>query len=224
MNNFRTTKIKVDINLVSPNPWNPNKQDDAMFRKQVQSVKELGFLGSILVREWCGMYQILDGEHRWTAAKELEYTEITIESMGEIEDNEAKLLTVLLNNLKGKDDVEKRAKIFQQLEAGQLQLLPFTEEEIVNQKKLIEFDFSQYDKEKQDKKDKKENSYSILLSVSELQFELYQNFKSAILGPKKITETDFFFNAVEEMLQLEGYKKEVFTDEEGNGYKKYILN
>lgn len=102
-------------------------------------------LGSILVREIGGHYEILDGEHRWKYAKELGYKELTVESIGEIEDSKAKILTVMLNNLRGKDDIEKRAIILESLNEGQLQLLPFTAEEIENEKKLFKFDFSQYE-------------------------------------------------------------------------------
>lgn len=147
MNNFKTTKKVVKITDVLPNPWNPNEQSEEIFRKEVASIKELGMLGSILVRETGGIYQILDGEHRWKACKELGYTEIPVESIGEVPDKDAKLLTILLNNLHGKDSLEKRAKILEELETGQLQLLPFTEEEIENEKALFKFDFSQYDEE-----------------------------------------------------------------------------
>lgn len=156
MNNFKTEKKIVNINDVIPNPWNPNVQTQSMFEKEVASIEELGMLGSILVRETAGCYQILDGEHRWKGCKKLGYTEIPVESMGEIPDQEAKLLTVLLNNIKGKDDVEKLAKVFEELEAGQLSLLPFTQEEIDNTKKLFKFDFAQY-AERHEVKEKQTN-------------------------------------------------------------------
>jgi len=145
MNNFKTTKIVVPIDRVIANQWNPNFQSQEMFAKGVQSVKELGMLGSILVRETAGVYEILDGEHRWRYCKELHYTEIPVENIGEIDDKEAQLLTILLNNLRGKDDIEKRAKIYEELSAGQLSLLPFSSEEIENEKRLFSFDFSRYE-------------------------------------------------------------------------------
>lgn len=135
-----------------PNPWNPNVQTGEMFKKGVQSMKELGMLGSILVREtgtdaagemW---YQILDGEHRWKYGQENGYTELPVENMGTITDQEAQFLTIHLNNLRGKDDVEKRAKIFEMLSEGQLQLLPFSKEDIENEKALFKFDFASYAK------------------------------------------------------------------------------
>jgi len=158
INDFKTEKLIVPINKVTPNKWNPNFQDKFMFNKQKQSVSELGFLGSILVRRVPKFYdlnrpeiefEIMDGEHRWKAAKEHEYTEIPIEVIiGEVSDSQAQLLTILLNNLRGKDDVFKRAKILEALDEGQLGLLPMTEEEISNERKLVKFDFGKYDEGK----------------------------------------------------------------------------
>lgn len=149
MNNFSTEKIKVQIDSIHPNPYNPNFQDKATFEKEKKSIQELGMLGSILVRNHAveGHYEILDGEHRWKAAKELGFTEMTVENIGNIPDGQMKFLTIHLNNLRGKDDVFKRAAILKELEQGQLEMLPWTEEEIENEKKLISFDFSQYDKD-----------------------------------------------------------------------------
>lgn len=149
MNKFTTKKIRVPIDNVVQNRWNPNIQTKEMFDKGVNSVKELGLLGAILVRETAGCYEILDGEHRWKYCKELGYTEIEVETIGEIDDTQAQLLTVLLNNLRGKDDIEKRAKIYESLNQGQLSLLPFSQEEIENEKALFKFDFSQYDKKEE---------------------------------------------------------------------------
>ena len=152
--NFRTEKKIVPIDHIVPNRWNPNVQSKQMFEKGKQSVEELGMLGSILVRETGGMYEILDGEHRWKYLKELNYKECPVESMGEIDDTQAQLLTVLINNIHGKDDIERRAKIFEALDAGQTAMLPWSAEEIENEKSLFKFDFSQYDKKEEvEKKD-----------------------------------------------------------------------
>ena len=201
MNNFRTTKIVVPIDRIMPNPWNPNYQSKEMFQKGVDSVKELGMLGSILVREtgldsnnemW---YEILDGEHRWKYQVELKYTECPVENMGTITDQEAKFLTIHLNNLHGKDDIEKRAKIFEALNEGQLAMLPFTEEEIENEKKLLKFDFSQLQN-----KEKLEERKPTRHFIVELTEDEYRVVQTAI----EFAKNDYDQSPVEWLLEVCG--------------------
>lgn len=182
MDNFKTTKLEVEIDQIRPNPWNPNVQDKKMFEKEKKSITELGFLGSILVRDHIipGYYEILDGEHRWKAAKELGYTKMQIETIGKILDDEAKLLTILINNLRGKDDVFKRAKILEALEEGQLSLLPFTEEEIENEKRFVQFDFSQYDKASEDDSESNQFGKVIVLQFSQEEGAVWQLAKEEL--------------------------------------------
>lgn len=149
MNDFRTTKIVVPIDSVRPNPKNPNVMSKTMFEKAKKIFEEKGMFGSIIVREHDvdGYYEILDGEHRWKIAKELGWTEIPVENGGKLSDQEMKFWTVAFNNTHGGDDQFKLGELFSEIDAGQQQLLPWTQEEINNTKKLVSFDFSQYDKE-----------------------------------------------------------------------------
>lgn len=197
MNNFSTTKITVPIKNVLPNPWNPNVQSDDIFEKEKKSIEEMGMLGSILVRETAGVYEILDGEHRWKACKELGYTEIPVETIGEIPDNQAKTLTILLNNLRGKDDVLKRAEILKSLDEGQLQLLPFSEEEVENEKKLLDFDFSQYDEQEP----VKDRQMLINVPVSEEEYKVWQTCVD-LANKEEITPTQLIMRAAEDFLAL----------------------
>ncbi len=143
---LQTEKKIVDIDSIVSNPYNPNVMTDSIFQKMKLTIQDKGLFGSIIVRPFAGCYQILDGEHRWKACKELGYKELPVEcSVNEISDSDTKFWTVYFNNTKGKDDIEKRSKIFESLDAGQSQLLPFTEEEIRHEKELFKFDFSQYE-------------------------------------------------------------------------------
>lgn len=148
---FVTEKLVVPIDKIMPNRWNPNYQTKAQFEKQKQSMRELGFVGSVFVRRVkhtsCD-YEILDGEHRWKGLKEEGATECPIECFKEdVSDADAQVMTVLFNNLRGQDDIEKRAKILEALGDKQLSLLPMSADEIENEKALFKFDFSKYDKE-----------------------------------------------------------------------------
>lgn len=187
MNNFVTKKIEVSIHNIKPNPFNPNFMDAPTFRKEVESIKQLGMIGSIIVRDHIvpGYYEILDGEHRWKAAVELGYTLMQVETIGQIPDSMMKFLTVHLNNLHGKDDIFKRAAILKDLDAGQTQLLPFTTEEIDNEKKLISFDFSQYEREAE--LPERKFAMVVVLPLNVDEAKVWQAAKDELVARKLIT-------------------------------------
>lgn len=202
MNNFTTTRKRVPIHHITPNQWNPNVQSDKMFSKGIASVKEFGLMGSILVRENLGFYEILDGEHRWRYAKELGYTEMDVDSLGEISNDRAKILTVLLNNLRGKDDIEKRAAIYESLNAGQLQLLPFSDEEIENEKNLFKFDFSQYDITEPEL-NPEEMLHILSFKFSDIEWTILQEALALVKSEKK-TEKQWFMSILQTYLRTKG--------------------
>ena len=144
MNNFTTEKKKVNIVEVFPNAWNPNLQTDVMFKAEMDSISKHGFIDPILVREKDGIYEIIDGEHRWKACMELQYTEIIVESLGQIDDITAKTLTIEMNNLRGKDDILKRAQLLKEIMSGQGSLFSMSQKDIEEEMKLLDFDFSQF--------------------------------------------------------------------------------
>lgn len=87
---------KVSIDEVFPNDYNPKKKDTKEYKDVVRSIKLNGLKQPIFVREENGNYIIVDGEQRYTAAKELGYEEIYIYNLGEISVDEAKALTIWL--------------------------------------------------------------------------------------------------------------------------------
>lgn len=150
MNNFPTTKQTVSVDDLHPNTWNPNKQSDFIFQKAKESIQKFGFIDPILVRETDTGFEIIDGEHRWRAAKELGYTEILAENLGSISVEEAKALTILINNIRGEDDPIKRGELFAELKLSSpdlLNLMPFSEQLISDEINLIDFDLN-YESEK----------------------------------------------------------------------------
>lgn len=155
---FTTKKLEVDINTLAPNAWNPNKQNDAIFDAAKESIKKYGFIQPILVREKDQGYEIIDGEHRWRAAKELGSTRITIENIGQLPEQDAKALTILMNAIKGEDDAIKRGVLFKEFTDQYpelLDLMPFTDDEIEHDIQLIDFDPNDYDDDRPDMNDPK---------------------------------------------------------------------
>lgn len=188
MDNFTTTKIEVPIDNILPNKFNPNFMDKQTFEKEKNSIKELGMLGSILVRRHIvpEYYEILDGEHRWKAAKELGYTKMQVECViKDVSDQEVKLLTILLNNLRGKDDIFKRAAILKELSEGQTQLLPWSNEEIENERKLVSFNFDQYNADSE--LPERTPGMLVVLPLNAEESEVWQAAKEELVSRKLIS-------------------------------------
>lgn len=163
-----TEKVVTSVLKVYANPWNPNKMDDFTYKRMVTTLKDKGLFGSIIVRENDeGNFEILDGEHRWKGWKELGHKEIPVENAGKMTDDEAKFWTIYFNNTKGKDDVLARAKILKDIEGDQQQLLPWTDEEIENQKALLDFDFDQFISDEEPEENNKPKHSVLTLTVPE---------------------------------------------------------
>jgi ParB/RepB/Spo0J family partition protein len=100
MDEIKGEVLTVDINKCFPNVWNPNEMDEFMYEKEKNSILTFGFLDPITVREIPEGYEIIDGEQRWNAAKDLGYTVISVNNLGNLSDSVAKQLTVIMNELK----------------------------------------------------------------------------------------------------------------------------
>ena len=69
---------RVDIHQLDPNPWNPNRQSEAVTKATSESIEEFGFIDPVTVRIVEGRYQIIDGEHRWRQAVEQGHPDIPV--------------------------------------------------------------------------------------------------------------------------------------------------
>jgi hypothetical protein len=135
----RVNVISIPIDSIVPNNWNPNVQSDFMFEKELNSIKEFGFLDPVTVREKHGEgglgFEIVDGEHRWRAGKLLGMKEIPCNNLGVLDDHVATQLTVILNGTKGQNDPQKLAILVQGLAQAVpvdelLRSLPYTQGEL----------------------------------------------------------------------------------------------
>ena len=61
----------VPIADIHPNEYNPNRQSPREYELLLRSMEEDGFTQPILVQR--GTQRIVDGEHRWRAAHDLEH-------------------------------------------------------------------------------------------------------------------------------------------------------
>ena len=149
---FNNEVLMVSIDSVKPNPWNPPKTDEAKLIEDVKRhIARVGFVGAVLVRDmrrvdaWPTDWQIVDGQHRWQALCELGATECPITSVGEMDDDVAKIETLNWNLIHGdmeaipvavlvKEQYEKRGDEL-------AVMLAMTENQIRDMVSLIQFDW-----------------------------------------------------------------------------------
>lgn len=106
----------LKIDLIEPNDWNPQTQDEITFQRLCDEIRDVGFVDPLeVVPLDTGTYRIVGGEHRWQAAKVVGLDELpcVILSDEKWQDEDLqKFATVRLNVLKGKLDPEKFAKLY----------------------------------------------------------------------------------------------------------------
>lgn len=124
----------VPVTDIHPNAWNPNRQDDFMYAKELASIRAFGFVSPLIVRAIDGLYEIIDGEHRWKAAKELGMKEVPVWSLGAVDDETAKQLTIILNETKGRAQPDLLKPLLEDLLESRtadelLAVLPYTPEQ-----------------------------------------------------------------------------------------------
>ena len=140
---------EIEIDLVEPNPWNPNEMDRDMFLKELRSIQRYGFVDPVTVRSiGKDRWQIIDGENRWRAAKQLGFRVIPCTDLGVVVDDDAKSLTIILNETRGSPNKARLQVVLRELvdhqgEAPTVEIMPFTPERfqaIVTDAKSVDYD------------------------------------------------------------------------------------
>ena len=172
--------MEVDINRIKPNNYNPKTTEDHKDKYEliVEGIKQMGMKSPIDVRELDGgMWEIIDGFHRWTACKELGWKIIPIASWGKINDIQARKITILKEKAKIPLDLIKTSQILNELitdtslEELAKQIgykLPELEEDL----KLAKFDWGEYDKNKGQDSDSGEGLRTLSIIMQDNQYKI----------------------------------------------------
>lgn len=95
-----------------PNSYNPNRQDPKDFALLLRSMQEDGFTQPVVAQR--DTYEIVDGEHRWRAARELGLPEIPV-VLVDMEEAQMRLSTLRHNRARGSEDLDLSAAVFRDL-------------------------------------------------------------------------------------------------------------
>jgi hypothetical protein len=159
MDDFKGEPKIVDIERIQPNDWNPKDSiEESDFNKtkfeeiKLNLQKKKQYM-PILVRRLSDDekkdspsidYQIVDGYHRWLAAKELGWPKILVWDLGQISKEEAKGITLDAVYLQVPASEVLIAKVVSEVaELGEenLQYLPYPKDKIEEYLKMAEFDW-----------------------------------------------------------------------------------
>lgn len=101
-------EVKIlPLDSVKPNPWNPNRMTDEMKKSMKHGFIKDGWLVSQALLIWGkddkGVQRdiIIDGEHRWSTAKDLGMPEGPMVFLDGVSEAEAKALTIKMNQKRG---------------------------------------------------------------------------------------------------------------------------
>lgn len=174
---FDPSKIrKISIDKVEPNDYNPKDKNTPEYQNVLKSIKLNGLKQPIFVREVEGNDNlvIVDGEQRWTAAKELGYKEIYVYDLGNIPEDEAKSLTLWMEVSVPFNQVEL-APIVMELNRLDIEL-PYSDDEINKFGEMLEFSFEDYSTEEPDFNQEPEDELKTLnIKMTPEQFEIVEN-------------------------------------------------
>lgn len=125
------TVEQVPHDRLVANPWNPNHMDESMFARERASIREFGFVDPLTVRDIRDgdMFEIIDGEHRWKAGY-AEGIDIFPCIVLDVTEDEAKELTIILNDTRGTMQEDRLSSLVKDLSerrerARMAMLLPY---------------------------------------------------------------------------------------------------
>jgi ParB-like chromosome segregation protein Spo0J len=147
----------IHTDLIRPNPWNPNVMTADMMEKERASIREFGFIDPMTVRKDGKHYQIIDGEQRWGAglSEGIDTFPCIVLDVGE---DEARELTIILNDVRGQFEESRLASLVQDLakrreRARMESLLPYDRRRIDQLIDRREIDWSELEKRRDDMQD-----------------------------------------------------------------------
>lgn len=140
--------VWVHPSALVPNAWNPNAMTPDMYEKAVASIRAFGFVDPITVRPaGDGSFEIIDGEHRWKAALAEGLKTVPVFDIGDVDDDMARQLTIVLNETRGQSDPKRLGALLRDLASRSsvddlISTLPYTREAFDRLTGLASIDWS----------------------------------------------------------------------------------
>ncbi|MFA6971392.1 MAG: ParB/RepB/Spo0J family partition protein [Gallionella sp.] len=147
---FDVAKVTVvDIGKVRPNTYNPKDKNTEDYTNVRESIRQKGQRLPIVVRQIDDWFEIIDGEQRYDACKELGFTQVIIYNEGVTPDKEARELTVAFQQQVPFNEVKLAFLIKEMVDQyGKIEI-PLPEDKIEDLLKLANFDWNKVEGDKE---------------------------------------------------------------------------
>jgi len=133
----------VDIDLIRPNPWNPKDRDTDEYKQVKRSIELYGQRIPIIVRENNG-YELIDGEQRWRACKELGFKKVIVYNEGTFDDQKAKELTLWYEVHVKFNEALLSKMVTDLMSAYPKATVPFNQHQLDEMRELAKFNWEHY--------------------------------------------------------------------------------
>lgn len=142
-----------NVSSVQLADWNYKEDDEEKARKLEANLRRNGQIVNINIREVDnGKYEVVDGNHRLMALKNIGTKQVIAYNHGAISREEAIRKSIEINETIFETDTLKLAENMQKLMTtfpidDLLETLPYSQEELENLSNLLDFDWSQLERE-----------------------------------------------------------------------------
>lgn len=191
---------KVDINKVVPNTWNPKPADPPEMEYIKKSLQRNGYATPILVRRKGEGYEVIDGQHRLLAAKELGYKELYVYDAGEVSDEEAKAMTIWMQTQIDFSE-EELAPLVMELNDLKIEL-PYNDLEIEGFRNLATFNFDSAWKE-QTPVEVEKTEEVLTIKMTPEQFQVVSGSIEKIKSEYRVNDGEALKIICEQVISLE---------------------
>jgi len=202
----KTQLVQINIADLKPAEWNYKTDGtEEQIEKLAASIKEDSSAGVLAVREVDGKFEVIDGNHRLKAVKNLKWQKVPCENFGDISKAKAIIVSRRRNTQWFEDDTVKYAEIFrddvlQEYSLDDLEkIMPESREDMENLAKLLDFDWEQYGSEGGAEEDK-EGKKAIKFKLTEEMYLLWRQWCECCEQEFGITKEPLCFKKGLEML------------------------
>ncbi len=179
---------ELPIELLIEADWNYKEQDLSLSRKLVENIRRNGQLENIIVRQLpTGYFEVVNGNHRLVAFRELNFETVIVYDCGEISLVEAHRLAVETNETRFATDQFKLAQRMTELEVrfGSERLaetMPYSLEQIQGFKRLVDFDWDAFEQQQKERTSNEDRSKRLKIPLSDSTYELWEQWLETARG------------------------------------------